>query len=288
MNFHRVVIFRKENGMQIRKLYIAAAGLVVLSGVAGAAGGILAQHIHTTQNANSVSEVTGDTNVHLTSASQGTEQSIASLVSSLSPAVVSITTQSTSYSFFGGPQTTQGAGTGMILTSSGYILTNNHVLPADSGAITVTMLSGKQYTAHVVAADATKDLALIKINASGLPTVTLGDSSQEQVGNSVVGIGNALGQFQNSVINGIISGTNRSVQASDSNSISGSESLSGLLQTDAPINPGDSGGPLIDQSTGEVIGIDTAVSSNAQGIGFAIPINEAKSFIAPYVDHVSI
>lgn len=272
--------------MRVRKTYVAAAGLVVVSGLTGAAGGVLAQHIHTTQSANTVSEVTGKSNAHL--ASQNTQESIASLASNLSPAVVSITTQSTSFSFFGGPTTQQGSGTGMIITSSGYILTNNHVLSVDSSSITVTTLNGKQYTARVIATNATKDLALIKIDASGLPTVTLGDSSQEQVGNGVMGIGNALGQFQNSVISGIISGKNRSVQASDSNSSSGSESLHGLLQTDAPINPGDSGGPLIDLTTGDVIGIDTAVSSNAQGIGFAIPINEAKSFIAPYVNHVSV
>lgn len=270
--------------MQIRKSYAAAAGFFILCLASGAAGGALAVHIRRDQaSGNTVSEVTtGSANL----TSKSSSASIPSIVSATSPAVVNITTQSTTFSFFGGPQTQQGAGTGMILTSSGYILTNNHVLPVNSGSITVTMQNGKQYNARVIAASQSQDLALLKINASGLPTVTLGDSSKEQVGSSVIAIGNALGQFQNSVVDGIISGTNRSVQASDQGSTS-SESLNGLFQTDAAINPGDSGGPLIDLSTGAVIGIDTAVASDGQGIGFAIPINEAKAFIAPYVNNGS-
>ena len=271
--------------MQIRKSYAAAAGLFILCLLSGLAGGALAVHIRRDQaNGNTVSEVSGGSSANLTSKSS--TASIPSIVSNVSPAVVNITTQSTTFSFFGGPQTQQGAGTGMILTSSGYILTNNHVLPVNGGSITVTTQSGKQYNGKVVAASTSQDLALIKINGSGLPTVTLGNSSNEQVGNSVIAIGNALGQFQNSVVDGIISGTNRSVQASDEGSTN-SESLTGLFQTDADINPGDSGGPLIDLSTGTVIGIDTAVASDGQGIGFAIPINEAKAFIAPYVNNGS-
>ena len=267
--------------MRIRKLYAVSAGLMLLSGVCGAAGGLLVEHYHGIATGNVVSEVTPQTSkANLTSASS--TESVPSLVAHNSPAVVSITTQSTTYSFFGGPITEDGAGTGMILTSDGYILTNNHVLPVDGGAITVTTESGSQYSAKVIATNPTEDLALIKVNASNLPTITLGDSSLEGPGDNVVAIGNALGQFQNSVMTGVISGLNRSVQASDEDGLGG-ESLSGLLQVDAAINPGDSGGPLIDASTGTVIGMDTAVSSDAQGIGFAIPINEAKNFIAPYV-----
>lgn len=268
--------------MRIQKSFVLVAALVIVCGASGAAGGILAQHLrHNQQSGNTVSEVTTKGNATLSSKS--TDVSIPSTVAKVSPGVVDITTQSTTFSFFGGPQTQQGAGTGMLLTSSGYILTNNHVLPVDGGTITVTLQSGKQYTAKVVAADAQKDLALLKIKGSGLPTVTLGNSDQEQVGSSVLAIGNALGQFQNSVVTGIISGTGRSVQASDQGSAS-SESLNGLFQTDAAINPGDSGGPLIDLGTSAVIGMDTAVASDGQGIGFAIPINEAKSFVAPYVN----
>lgn len=274
---------KEQAKMRIRKAYVAIASLVILSSGAGAAGGVLAQHIYKDKNANNTVSVVYTPNSRADLASQNLSDTIPALVGRISPAVVNITSQSTTYSFFGGPVTTQGSGTGMILTSDGYILTNNHVLPTDGSTIRVTLASGKQYTAKVKATNVTKDLALLKINASGLPTVTLGDSSQEQIGAGVIAIGNALGQFQNSVVHGIISGKNRSVQASDQSTMS-SESLSGLFQTDADINPGDSGGPLVDIATGTVIGMDTAVASNGQGIGFAIPINEAKTFIAPYVN----
>ncbi|MCL4357351.1 trypsin-like peptidase domain-containing protein [Patescibacteria group bacterium] len=199
-------------------------------------------------------------------------------------AVVAITTTSTTYSFFGGPITSEGEGTGMVLTSNGYILTNNHVVPQGSQDVSVTLDNQKTYTGSIVANDPSADLALIKINASGLDTVKLGNSSDVQVGDGVVAIGNALGQFQNTVTQGIISAENRSITASEPNG--NSESLSGLLQTDAAINPGNSGGPLILTSDGEVIGINTATSSTGQDLGFAIPIDTAKSFIQPYVGSI--
>jgi len=208
---------------------------------------------------------------------------IPALVKEYAPAIVAVNTQSTTYSFFGGPVTTQGEGTGMVLTSNGYILTNNHVVPQNSSSLTVTLTDQQQYNAKVIATDPTNDLALLKINATGLATVKLGNSSDVVTGDPVIAIGNALGQFQNTVTNGIISATNRSITASDSSSASGSESLSGLFQTDAAINPGNSGGPLIDTSNGLVIGIDTATSSAGQNLGFAIPINVAKTFLAPHI-----
>ncbi len=208
---------------------------------------------------------------------------IPTLVKEYAPAIVAVNTQSTTYSFFGGPITEQGEGTGMILTSNGYILTNNHVVPQNSTSLSVTLTDQQQYNAKVVATDPSNDLALLKINAKGLSTVKLGNSSSVVTGDSVIAIGNALGQFQNTVTNGIISATNRSITASDSSSASGSESLSGLFQTDAAINPGNSGGPLINTNNGLVIGINTATSSNGQNLGFAIPINVAKTFLAPYI-----
>lgn len=208
---------------------------------------------------------------------------IPALVKQYSPAVVAITSTSTTYSFFGGPQTQEGAGTGMILTSDGYILTNNHVVPQGSSNVTVTLTNQKQYSANIVANDPANDLALLKINATGLSTVKLGNSDQEVVGQGVIAIGNALGEFQNTVTNGIISALNRSITANDSSSSTGSESLSGLIQTDAAINPGNSGGPLIDDASGLVIGINTATSAQGQNLGFAIPINVAKTFISSYV-----
>lgn len=264
--------------MNSRKTVLVVSALLLISAATGLLGGYLAAQ---NRAQNTVYEAASTSKAQL--ASQSATGSVTSEVNHISPAVVDITTESTTYTFFGGPTTETGAGTGMILTSTGYILTNNHVLPVDSSSATVTLSSGKSYTAQVIATNSTLDLALIKINATGLPTVTLGDSSQAQIGESVIAIGNALGQYQNSVTQGIISGLNRAVMASDENSTTGGESLSGLLQTDASINPGDSGGPLIDVSNGTVIGMDTAVSDSGQGLGFAIPINQAKSFIAPYV-----
>ena len=195
----------------------------------------------------------------------------------VSPAVVSITTNSTETDAFGQSQSEQGAGTGMILTPNGLILTNNHVI---SGATSVTVYtaSGQQYTGTVEAADSTNDYAFVQIKASNLPTVQLGDSSTVQVGTQVLAIGNALGQYQNSVTGGIISGEGRPVTASDEGD-SSSESLVDLFQTDAAINPGNSGGPLVNLD-GQVIAMNTAVASNAQNIGFAIPINEVKAAIS--------
>jgi serine protease Do len=265
--------------MNTRQRFTIIFVLVIVAIASGALGSYL-EIQRADQNA--VLEAPSSSKAQL--AAQGSFDSVASEVSKLTPAVVDITTQSQTYSFFGGPVTEQGAGTGMILTSNGYILTNNHVLPVDSSAVTVTLSSGKTYSAQIIATDQNLDLALIKISATGLPTVTLGDSSQEVIGSSVIAIGNALGQYQNSVTEGIISGLNRSVSATDANAASGGESLSGLFQTDASINPGDSGGPLVDVASGHVIGMDTAVSSSGQGIGFAIPINQVKNFISPYVN----
>jgi S1-C subfamily serine protease len=213
---------------------------------------------------------------------------IVNVAKNVSPSVVSITTQTVvaGQSIFGlstGDSTTQeGAGTGMILTSDGLILTNNHVI-AGGGTITVITSDGKQYKGTVVAANSTQDYAFVRISASGLTPVQLGDSSAVQVGTSVVAIGNALGQFSNTVTSGIISGKGRPVTASDSggsdDSTSSAENLQDLFQTDAAINPGNSGGPLVNLA-GQVIGMDTAVAGDAQNIGFAIPIDEVKTAIA--------
>lgn len=192
----------------------------------------------------------------------------------VSPSVVSITSESSGFSFFGRTQTEQGAGTGIIVTGDGLIMTNNHVI---QGAQTLTVFdsNGKEYRdAKVVATDTQNDIAFVRISASGLKAAQIGDSSQVKVGTSVIAIGNALGQYQNTVTEGIISGLGRPVAAGDAAG-GDVEQLQNLFQTDAAINPGNSGGPLVDL-TGHVIGINTAVAGDAQGIGFAIPINLAK------------
>jgi S1-C subfamily serine protease len=157
-----------------------------------------------------------------------------------SPSVVSITSSQVTTNFFGIGQTQQGAGTGIIVTSDGLIVTNKHVVPAGTSEVTVVTSDGKEYKgAKVLARDPLNDVAFVKVAATGLKAAEIGDSSAMVVGQQVVAIGNALGQFQNTVTTGVISGLSRPITASDGTS--GGESLSGLLQTDAAINPGNSG-----------------------------------------------
>jgi len=166
-----------------------------------------------------------------------------------------------------------GAGSGFIVSSDGLILTNKHVVSDTTADYTVITNNGKKYPAKVLARDPAQDLALLKIEgAVPFPTVILGDSSTVQTGQSVIAIGNALGQFDNSVSVGVVSGQQRTITAGDMTS---SETLENLIQTDAAINEGNSGGPLLNLK-GEVIGVNTAIAQGAQNIGFVIPINLAK------------
>lgn len=167
------------------------------------------------------------------------------------------------------------AGTGFIVSSDGMILTNKHVIDFKNAEFSVVTNEGQTYPATVLTKDLVLDLAVIKINASNLSTLSLGDSSNLQIGQTVVAIGNALGEFSNTVSRGVISGLSRSIVARSGFT---SERLSEVIQTDAAINPGNSGGPLLNLK-GEVIGINTAIAQGAQNIGFAIPVNQAKKAI---------
>lgn len=166
-----------------------------------------------------------------------------------------------------------GGGTGFIVSENGLILTNKHVVYDEKADYTVLTNDGKKYEAKVLARDPLQDLAVIKINASGLKPAKLGDSDSIKLGQTVIAIGNALGEFRNTVSVGVISGLARTVNAQGFGF--GSETIQGVIQTDAAINPGNSGGPLLNLR-GEVIGINTAIVAGAQNIGFAIPINQAK------------
>lgn len=202
---------------------------------------------------------------------------VASVNEAVSPSVVSILTESRGQSFFGTESTQESAGTGVIISKDGYVLTNRHVIPESTSTVKVVLSDGTSYdNVTVVGRDPVNDLAFLKIEgASNLNPAELGDSGSIIVGQKVVAIGNALGQYQNTVTSGIISGLGRPVSATDGTS---NEQLENLLQTDAAINPGNSGGPLVNLE-GKVIGINTAVAEGAQGIGFAIPINDAKGLI---------
>jgi serine protease Do len=171
-----------------------------------------------------------------------------------------------------------GGGSGFIISSDGLILTNKHVVSDTGASYTVITSDGTKYTAKVLARDANQDLAVVKIAATGLPTVTLGDSDGLQLGQTAIAIGNALGEFSNTVSVGVVSGLARTVTASDPENTS-EETIQNVIQTDAAINPGNSGGPLLNLQ-GQVIGIDTAIASDAENIGFAIPINQAKHDIS--------
>jgi serine protease Do len=206
---------------------------------------------------------------------------IAEVAKNVSPSAVSITTEqvSSTRSIYGGAVIQQGAGSGIVLSKDGYVLTNKHVVPDGTRNVKVVMSDGTEYTdVKIVGRDPVNDIAFLKINGvSNLTPAPIGDSSSMVVGQKVVAIGNALGEFQNTVTAGIISGIGRPLQAASEGS-GGSESLENLFQTDAAINPGNSGGPLLNFK-GEVIGINTAVAQDAQGIGFAIPINDAAGLI---------
>ncbi len=204
---------------------------------------------------------------------------VADVFKKVNPSTVAITTLGTVSYGFRGTQQIQGAGSGIVISKDGYILTNKHVVPEGTKSVTVVMADGKQYdTVRIVGRDPMNDIAFLKIDGvTNLTPAQIGDSTQVQPGQQVVAIGNALGIFRNSVSAGIISGLGRPIQAQDEGG-SSAEQLEDLLQTDAAINPGNSGGPLVNLA-GQVIGINTAVSEEGQAIGFAIPISNIKKVI---------
>ncbi|MDR3643083.1 MAG: trypsin-like peptidase domain-containing protein [Candidatus Doudnabacteria bacterium] len=169
-----------------------------------------------------------------------------------------------------------GAGSGYLITSDGYIITNKHVVADNAASYTVLLQTGKQQTAKVIYKDPNNDLAIIKISGSNYPTVSFDDSNSLQLGETVIAIGNALGQYNNSVSLGVISGLNRTIQASDQSG--SSETLNGVIQTDAAINPGNSGGPLLDLN-GNAVGINVATVQGSNNISFSIPSNVIRSII---------
>jgi S1-C subfamily serine protease len=172
----------------------------------------------------------------------------------------------------------------MIVTADGYVITNKHVI-SGANKLTVIMDNGDTYDdVSIVGTDPLNDVAYLKINgASDLPTVALGDSKTIAVGQPVLAIGNALGAYQNTVTQGIVSGIGRTVTAYDSDGSNG-EQLSDMIQTDAAINPGNSGGPLVN-AAGEVIGINTATSTEYNGLGFTIPISSAKGMLNGIIEN---
>lgn len=210
------------------------------------------------------------------------ESQVINVVDKVSPAVVSVVVKTVDFDFFNGPTTDEsGIGTGFIVDKSGLIITNSHVVDSVSGQYSVVLKDGTSYEVDKIHLDEQNDLAILEIAAKDLPTVVLGDSDKLKVGQKAVAIGNALGQFQNTVTVGVVSGIGRSITASGALGTA-QKMYESVIQTDAAINPGNSGGPLLNID-GQVIGINVATSSGADNISFAIPINTLKPVLESFV-----
>ena len=196
-------------------------------------------------------------------------------VDKVTPAVVTI--QTVGGGLLG---SASGTGTGFIYDTDGWILTNGHVVE-DASELQVVLNDGRQFPGEVYGIDTLTDLAIVKIDATGLPVAPIGTSADLKPGQLAIAIGNPLG-YENTVTTGVVSGLGRQIQASDASQTS-SEQLNNLIQTDAAINPGNSGGPLVN-SAGQVIGVNTAVNADAQGVGFSIPIDVAKPIMQQALD----
>lgn len=247
------------------------AGGLTLSGYLDKAGDGAAAQL----NLNTQAELTAVTDS--SSSENGSALSVSDVASLTSATVVEITTETVTTDSWMQQYVTNGAGSGVIISQDGYIITNNHVIDGAS-KITVRLKNGTEYTASLIGTDSKTDLALLKIKAADLTTAVLGDSDRLRVGDSAIAIGNPLGKLGGTVTQGIISALDRELVI-DGKTMS-------LLQTDAAINPGNSGGGLFNNK-GELIGIVVAKSagSNVEGLGFAIPVNEAKTIVSDLLQY---
>ena len=268
---------KKFNGKRVARSAVAlvlAAAMGFAGGFVGAkfggSGKVVIQQVAPSSTADSASGSDSSITAASSSGSSLTTEQVADLVS---PSVVVITTEQVVYSqwsWYGQNQVESGAGSGVIISSDGYILTCAHVV---DGASTITVTIGdKDYTATLVGEDTTSDIAVIKIDADGLTPATVGNSDSLKVGQSVMAVGNPLGELGGTVTGGMISALNRSVTIQGTNSTN----TMSLIQMDASVSPGNSGGGLFNMN-GELIGLVNAKSSSsdAEGLGFAIPINDA-------------
>ena len=278
---------KKFNGKRVARSAVAlvlAAAMGFAGGFVGAkfggSGKVVIQQVAPSSTADSASGSDSSITAASSSGSSLTTEQVADLVS---PSVVVITTEQVVYSqwsWYGQNQVESGAGSGVIISSDGYILTCAHVVDGASN-ITVT-INDKDYTATLVGEDTTSDIAVIKIDADGLTPATVGNSDSLKVGQNVMAVGNPLGELGGTVTGGMISALNRSV------TIQGTSSTNtmSLIQMDASVSPGNSGGGLFNMN-GELVGIVNAKSSSsdAEGLGFAIPINDVKDMVTSIIEH---
>lgn len=267
--------FRSKTYVPVRNKIINTVGIILLSGVVGFGTGYAGSHLSNNANV-TIQQQTNKSN-------SGTVQvsDVSDIVEKCKDSVVEITTESVSSgnSIFG-QYVSQGAGSGVIISKDGYIVTNNHVV-SGATSLKVTTTDGTEYDASVVGKDSQTDLAVIKVDANNLQAATLGDSDILQVGDPAIAIGNPLGELGGTVTTGIISATDRQITIDD-------ETMT-LLQTDAAINPGNSGGGLFN-ADGNLIGIVNAKESSTgiEGLGFAIPITPAQDIITELMQNGSV
>ena len=260
---------RRRGGLGVAGLVLATA---VLSAVISAAGTYVAVFLARPAPMPAASGRPAD--AQLISLTQS--DAVVRVAAAVKPSVVTVTAAGvTSVTPFSVP--VSGAGSGFVVAAGGLILTNYHVVEGAS-SLMVTLDDTRQVAAALVSTDALHDLALIKVNVAGLTPVTLGDSGTVRVGQLAIAIGSPLGTFTDSVTQGIVSGIDRTVTVGDG-AAQTEKNLTGLIQTDAAINPGNSGGPLLD-ANGSVVGVITASVGSAEGMGFAVPINQAKEMIS--------
>ncbi|MEK7158509.1 MAG: trypsin-like peptidase domain-containing protein [Patescibacteria group bacterium] len=281
-------------------LALLLVGSFLVGGIAGGVAGVLVTQASENRVSSWIQKAAGRLDIDQSTLDQGNADQALSLledsvvvdvVDQLTPSAVSIVVTaevqniygSGNY-FFGNPfefpeggsqRQEVGGGTGFIIQEDGLILTNRHVVSREDADYTVVMNDGKKYDAKVLSRDTVNDIAILKIEAKGLPAVALGDSDRLKIGQTVIAIGNVLGQYSNSVTRGVLSGVNRTVTVGEGTD---RQTLEGVLQTDAAINFGNSGGPLVNLA-GQVVGINTAVDRGGESIAFAIPINQAKSAV---------
>ena len=274
---------QKKKGSKVLLRVLACVGVAALGFGGGLGGAVVASRAGLTGNQVVVQQVERSTDATAAGSTDGTSMSVQQIASVVSPSVVAITTEqmSSSQTWFGGYYVQSGAGSGVIISQDGYILTCAHVV---SGATSVKVQlngSDESYDATVVGQDSTSDIAVLKIDATGLTPAVIGDSDALAVGEVAVAVGNPLGTLSNTVTDGIVSALNRQVTVQNNDMT--------LIQTDASISPGNSGGGLFN-GNGELIGIVNAKSSysEAEGIGFAIPINTAMEIGQQLIESGSV
>lgn len=279
-----------NNGTAALSTPTAAAGAASSPTTASTAASATSTSAVKVETTSAKTSATADTSYpFLVATSDGTTyDNIADMVDVVNQAVVTVINKQT---FAGFGQTTSqlqpaGSGTGFIVSQDGYVITNNHVVEG-SDSLTVMFVDGTEIPATLVGTDPLTDLAVIKIQDPVPATVSLGDSSRLRVGEEVVAIGSALGEYTNTVTQGIVSGLGRSLDSQ------GGSGMENMIQHDAPINPGNSGGPLLNMQ-GQVVGVNTAVvrqaepGVTAEGLGFAIPSNTVKDIASQLIENGKI